>query len=71
MWDMLRRVLVYALRRGAITSNPTERVDFSANRATGDVNRFEHHPLTAEQIGRLSAAISCDVSGLPAYPCMR
>lgn len=67
-WDMLRRVLVYAMRQGAITSTPTDRVDFSASRATGDRDGFEHHPLTAEQIGRLSAAVAGEVGGLPAYP---
>ncbi|MBU8819900.1 site-specific integrase [Mycolicibacterium goodii] len=73
-WDMLRRVLVYAMRQGAITNNPTERVDFSASRATGDREGFEHHPLTAEQIGRLSAAVAgnppdpYDGPDLPAYP---
>jgi integrase len=67
-WDVLRRVLRYALQHGAIATNPTDRVDFSVSRATGDHACFEHHPLTAEQVGRLAAAIRGDVPGLPAYP---
>jgi integrase len=42
-WDVLRRVLRYAVHHGAIPTNPTDRVDFSASRATGDRTRFEHH----------------------------
>ena len=57
-WDVLRRVRRYALQHGALTANPTECVDFSANPASGDHNRFEHYPLTAEQVGALSAAIA-------------
>jgi integrase len=68
VWDVLRRVLRYAVHHGAIATNPTDRVDFSASRATGDHGAFEHHPLTAEQVGRLSAAIAGEVPGLPAYP---
>jgi integrase len=58
----------YALRHKAVTANPCDAVDFSASRATGDHGAFEHHPLTAEQVGRLSAAIAGDVEGMPAYP---
>jgi hypothetical protein len=43
-------------------------VDFSASRATGDHAQFEHHPLTAERVGALSAALAGNVPGLPAYP---
>jgi integrase len=68
VWDVLRRVLRYAVHHGAIATNPTDRVDFSASRATGDHASFEHHPLTAEQVGRLAAAIRGEVPGLPAYP---
>jgi integrase len=68
VWDVLRRVLRYAVHHSAITTNPTDRVDFSASRATGDRSAFEHHPLTAEQIGRLASAVRGDVLGLPAYP---
>jgi integrase len=67
-WDVLRRVLRYAVHHGAIAANPADRVDFSASRATGDHARFEHRPLTAEQVGRLAAATRGDVPGLPAYP---
>ncbi|OAN40337.1 tyrosine-type recombinase/integrase [Mycolicibacterium iranicum] len=68
VWDVLRRVLRYALHHGAIVTNPTDRVDFSASRSTGDREAFEHHPLTAEQVGRLAAAVRGDAPGLPAYP---
>ncbi|RIT14287.1 site-specific integrase, partial [Mycobacteroides abscessus] len=68
IWDVLRRVLRYALHHGAIATNPTDRVDFSASRATGDREAFEHHPLSAEQIGRLASAVRGEVPGLPTYP---
>ncbi|PJK24403.1 tyrosine-type recombinase/integrase [Mycolicibacterium goodii] len=68
VWDVLRRVLRYALHHGAITTNPTDRVDFSTSRATGDHASFEHHPLSAQEIGALSAAVAGKVDGLPAYP---
>lgn|SRR5574337_477708 len=67
-WDVTRRVMKYALRHKAIAANPCDAVDFSASRATGDRSDFEHSPLTADQIGALSAAIAGDVPGLPAYP---
>jgi integrase len=67
-WDVTRRVMKYALRHKAVTANPCDAVDFSASRATGDHGAFEHHPLTAEQVGRLSAAIAGELDGLPAYP---
>ena len=68
VWDVQRRVLRYAVHHGAIATNPTDRVDFSASRATGDHASFEHRPLAAEQVGRLAAAIRGEVPGLPAYP---
>lgn len=68
VWDVLRRVLRYAVHHGAIPTNPTDRVDFSASRATGDHAQFEHHPLSAEQVGRLASAVRGEVAGLPAYP---
>ncbi len=61
VWNVLRRVFVYAMQHDAITSNPLDRVDFSANRATSDRERFAPHSLTGERIAKLSAA-------LPAYP---
>ncbi|BBY84854.1 hypothetical protein [Mycolicibacterium tokaiense] len=57
-WVTFNRVMKYALRHGAIISNPCDRVDYSASRATGDRSGFEHHPLTAVQVGALSAAVS-------------
>jgi Domain of unknown function (DUF5710) len=55
------------------TANPIERVDFSANRATGDREHFEPHPLTAEQIAALCEVLRGHCRGgegkpLPAYP---
>lgn len=67
-WDVLRRVMKYALRHRAIAANPCDAVDFSASRATGDKGAFEHRPLTAAEVGRLSAAIAGEVDGLPTYP---
>lgn len=68
IWDVTRRVFKYALQHGAIPINPCDAVDFSATRATGDHNGFEHNPLSAEQVGRLASAMQGDVPGLPAYP---
>lgn len=67
-WDVTRRVLKYALRHKAITANPCDAVDFSATRAAGDKTAFEHHPLTAAEVGRLAGAIRGELPGLPAYP---
>lgn len=67
-WATFGRVLKYAMQHNAIVSNPADRVDFSGNRATGDRERFEHHPLTAAQVAQLSAAVAGAVGGLPAYP---
>jgi integrase len=74
VWDVLRRVLRYAVHHGAIAANPTDRVDFSASRTTGDHARFEHRPLTAAEVGALSAAVAgsppegYNAPTLPAYP---
>jgi integrase len=61
------------MRHDALVSNPIDRVDFSGNRAAGDRERFAPHPLTAEQIAQLSAALAGNRPGrdgkpLPAYP---
>ncbi|MFE0751043.1 tyrosine-type recombinase/integrase [Gordonia sp. NPDC058843] len=66
-WGTLRRVMKYAMQHGAIVSNPCDRVDYDGGRATGDREKFQHHPLTAEQVGRVSAAVAGNVDGLPAY----
>lgn len=68
IWDVARRVLKYAMQRQAIATNPCDAVDFSTSRSVGDANGFEHRPLTAAEVGRLSAAISGEVRSLPAYP---
>ncbi|MGX9294108.1 MULTISPECIES: tyrosine-type recombinase/integrase [Tsukamurella] len=72
-WGTFRRVMRYALQQGALTANPCDRVDFATNRATGDHDKFEHHPLTAAQVAKLSAAVGGELDGkpsaeLPAYP---
>lgn len=73
-WDMLRRVLKYAEKHGAVPKNPTAAIDFGGNGAVGDREGFEHHPLTLAQVGILAAAISGHSPAsyigpaLPAYP---
>jgi integrase len=54
-WSVLRSVFVYAVRHKAIVANPIDGVDFSANGAQRRNRR--HHPLTAEQVGAVAAAI--------------
>lgn len=72
-WHVTRQVFRYALRHDALAANPIDRVDFSPNRATGDRESFEPHPLTAEQIADLCAALRGERPGrdgkpLPAHP---
>jgi integrase len=66
-WNLLRRVLRYAVRHGAIVSSPADRVEFSAGHATGDRERFEHHPLIADQVAAVAASIG---SRYPVYELM-
>lgn len=54
-WSVLRNVFVYALRHKAITANPVDGVDFSANSAERRNRR--HHPLTAEQVAAVAASV--------------
>jgi integrase len=73
VWNTMRRVFLYAMQHNAIVSNPLDRVDFSANRSTGDRERFTPHPLTASQVAEISAALAgqrvdADGSPLPAHP---
>jgi integrase len=35
-WHVTRQVFRYAMRHDALAANPIDRVDYSANRATGD-----------------------------------
>jgi integrase len=56
-WSTLRRVFVYALRHDAIKANPADHVDFSAGHATGDRERFEHHPMTADQVAAVASSV--------------
>jgi integrase len=60
----------YAMQHDAMASNPCHPVDFDGRRATGDHENFEHHPLTAQQVAQLSAAVAGKVDDLPAYPVM-
>lgn len=57
VWAVTRRVLKYAVAHGAIAFNPADRVDFGSARAMGDHARFEHHPLTADQVSRVAAIV--------------
>lgn len=73
VWRVLRAVLDQAVADGAVASNPAGAAEFRRKRGTGDKTKFKHHPLTADEVGRLSAAIageSPDQDGnpLPAYP---
>lgn len=54
-WSTLRAVFVYALRHKAITSNPVDGVDFSANIAKRRNSR--HYPLTAEQVAAVATNV--------------
>ena len=58
----MRRVFLYAMQHDAIAANPLERVDFSANRSTGDREKFTPHPLTASQVADVCAALAVNVS---------
>ena len=67
-WHVMRQVFRYALRHDALAANPVDRVDFSPNRATGDRERFEPHPLTAEQIADVCAALRGERPGRDGKP---
>ncbi|MDO3637633.1 tyrosine-type recombinase/integrase [Mycolicibacterium arseniciresistens] len=68
-WGMFSTVMRYAMRHGAISSNPADQVDFSTSRGVGDLGKFEHNPLTATQVGELCAAVAGEgYPNLPAYP---
>jgi integrase len=54
-WSVLRNVFAYAVRHKAITANPVDGVDFSANSAQRRNRR--HHPLTAEQVAAVANSI--------------
>jgi len=56
-WSAFSRVMKYAMTHGGISSNPAERVDFGSGHAVGDHEKFEHHPLTAEQVGKVAAVV--------------
>ncbi|WP_100523160.1 tyrosine-type recombinase/integrase [Mycobacteroides abscessus] len=69
VWNVLRWVLAYSMKQhSAIQSNPADATESPSARGTGDHEKFEHHPLRAEQVGQLSAAIAGELPGLPAYP---
>jgi len=69
-WGAFRRVMKYATQQGALASNPCDRVDFGTGKAqaTGEANTFEAHPLTAQQVADVSAAVAGEIDDLPAYP---
>ena len=67
VWVVTRRVLKYAVAHGGIAFNPADRVDFGSARAMGDHARFEHHPLTADQVSRVAAIVG---ERYPAYELM-
>ena len=67
-WHVMRQVFRYALRHDALAANPVDRVDFSPNRATGDRESFEPHPLTAEQIADVCAALRGERPGRDGKP---
>jgi integrase len=54
-WSVLRNVFVYAVRHKAITANPVDGVDFSANSAQRRNRR--HYPLSAEQVAAVANSI--------------
>ncbi len=56
------------MQHGAIVSNSCDCVDHGGGRATGDHEKFQHHPLTAEQLGQVSAAVAGNADGLAVYP---
>ncbi|PXW25150.1 UNVERIFIED_CONTAM: site-specific recombinase XerD [Williamsia faeni] len=56
-WLTFRAVCKYAVRHGAIASSPTDQVDFATGHSVGDHDKFEHHPLTAQQVGEVAALV--------------
>jgi integrase len=54
-WSSLRAVFVYAQRHKAVSSNPVDGVNFSANGAKRRNSR--HHPLTAEQVAAVATSV--------------
>jgi hypothetical protein len=67
----MRRVLDYAIgTQTAIPANPAE-ATYSAGKSggTGDHGSFEHRPLTAVEVGRLSAAIAGRWTAYPRIRC--
>ncbi len=56
-WSTLSRVLRYTTTHGAIAASPADRVDFGRGHGMGDHEKFEHNPLTAEQVGHVAAVV--------------
>lgn len=77
-WHVLSRVFEYAARKEALEVNPIPKTDYHDNHQRGkksahNVERFQHHPLTTDQVGALCAALRGEYPGangqpLPAYP---
>ena len=69
-WDVLRRVLAYAMKtHGAIPSNPADATHSPGRRGTGDYATFDHYPLTAEPGCPLLSLAR--YLGYPRTPCTR
>jgi integrase len=56
-WDAAVRVLKYGVRHGALASNPADRVDWGSGHGVGDVEKFEHHPLTPKQVAAVAEKV--------------
>lgn len=81
-WHVLSRVFEYAARKDALEVNPILKTDYADNHKRGKksavaTKRFDHHPLSLDQLGAVSAALRGDLSigqggddgqPLPAYP---
>jgi len=85
-WHVLSRVFEYAARKDALEVNPILKTDYADNHKRGKksataTKRFDHHPLSIDQLGDVSAALrgelpasaaqgqgDTDSQPLPEYP---
>jgi integrase len=56
-FDVFRRIMDVAVQDGAIPANPAASVPLPRTTATGDTPVFAPHPLTSDQVARVSAHI--------------
>jgi integrase len=56
-FDVFRRIMDVAVQDGAIPANPAASVPLPRTTATGDTPVFAPHPLTSDQVARISAHI--------------